>query len=217
VCQAIAAQVVEHRGPGNEEATLSLDVPLAGSRLVGSVSGVFGGRLVLHRYSTLRPYFKLELWLRHLALCAAGHARTPSVRIGRDGTKVSVVTLAPLEPALALRELEGLVALYVRGQSRPLPFLPAESFGYYDKLHPTPTKRKSAPSTPRAAIASVAGSYEREGAKYDPHPDRAFDARLPPFDAKFDLGERRVEDTEFHELADRICAPYRARLVVEPA
>jgi hypothetical protein len=63
----------------------------------------------------------------------------------------------------------------------------------------------------------VAGSYEREGAKYDPHPDRAFDARLPPFDAKFDLGERRVEDTEVHELADRICAPYRARLVVEPA
>jgi exodeoxyribonuclease V gamma subunit len=216
VCLEIVAQVVEHRGVGNEETTVPLDVPVAGSRLVGNLGGLFGGRLVLHRYSTVRPYRKLELWLQHLALCAAGLGRGPSVRIGRDGDKVRVVKLSPLEPAAAVRELEGFVELYVRGQSRPLPFLPEESFGYYDKLHPAPTKRKSAPATPRTAIASVTSSYEREGMKYDPHPDRAFDARLPPFDAKFDLGERAIEDTEFHALAERICAPYAAHLVVDP-
>lgn len=218
LCLALAAEVREHRGVGNEETTLPLDVPLGGSRLVGSLGGIFGGRLVLHRYSTLGPYWKLELWLRHLALSASGQALGPSVRIGRDGSKVAIVKLAPLEPSAAVRELEALVELYLRGQSRPLPFLPVDSFDYYEKLHPTPSKKQrkpKEPASPRAAIASVAGNYEREGMKYDPHPDRAFDARLPPFDPGFDLGDRRVEDTEFHTLAERIFAPYRGQLLLE--
>jgi hypothetical protein len=101
----------------------------------------------------------------------------------------------------------------VAGQSRPLPFLPEESFEYFERLQPA--KEGASLPEPRAAIVSVASGYERESSERDPHPQRAFDARQPPFDATFDRGERRVEDTEFHTLATRVFEPFLAAAELE--
>jgi exodeoxyribonuclease V gamma subunit len=215
LCQELARLVAEHRGGRREDRSFELDLPLRGSRLVGTLGCLFGGRLVLYGYSSLGAKWQLDLWLRHLVLCAAGgSAKESSVRVGRDDKKrASVLKLVPLSPAVARGHLEELVALYVEGQSRPLPFLPEESFDYFERLRPA--KEGAALPTPRAAIVSVASSYEREGFERDPHPQRAFDARQPPFDAKFDLGERAVEDTEFHALARRVFEPFHAAAELE--
>jgi exodeoxyribonuclease V gamma subunit len=215
LCQELARLVAEHRGGKREDRSFELDLPLRGSRLVGTLGCLFGGRLVLYGYSSLGAKWQLDLWLRHLVLCAAGgSAKESSVRVGRDEKKrASVLKLVPLPPAVAREHLEELVALYVEGQSRPLPFLPEESFDYFERLRPA--KEGAALPAPRAAIVSVASSYEREGFERDPHPQRAFDARHPPFDAKFDLGERAVEETEFHALARRVFEPFHAAVELE--
>jgi exodeoxyribonuclease V gamma subunit len=212
LCQDLSRLVREHRGGLAEEAARAIQVPLAGTTLVGSLGCLFGGRLVLYGYSSISAKWQLELWLRHLALCAAGIGTAESsVRVGRDEKKrAAVLKLVPLAPDVARRHLDALVTLYVEGQSRPLPFLPEESLDYAERVE---SEKEGA--SPRVAIANVAGAYEREGFARDPHPQRAFDARQPPFDAKFDLGERRVEDTEFHALAARVFAPYREAAELE--
>jgi hypothetical protein len=91
--------------------------------------------------------------------------------------------------------------------------LPEESFEYFERLQPA--KEGASLPEPRAAIVSVASGYERESSERDPHPQRAFDARQPPFDATFDRGERRVEDTEFHTLATRVFEPFLAAAELE--
>lgn len=209
MCQDLVRLIQTYRGESEEE-TLTLDLPLEGVRLVGSVGCMFRSGLVLYGYSSLGAKWQLDLWLRHLALSAAGLARKHSVRVGREEKKkrAGAVKLAPLPVAEAQQHLAGLVSLYLAGQSRPLPFLPDESLDYLERLHPE--KEGATPPLARTAIATVASSYERESVERDPHPQRAFDARLPPFDAEFDRGTRAAEDTEFHRLAGRVFASYFA-------
>jgi exodeoxyribonuclease V gamma subunit len=204
VCAAIAREVREQRA-GAEMRTVELDLALPGlPRLEGALADAYGGALVLHGYSSLRARHQLDLWIRHVALCAASPALPSrgSVRIGRKDASASAIVFSPLAREAATHELEKLVKLYLAGQQRPLPFLPDESHDYLEKL------RKGKPA--REAIGAAISAYdgkEMSTVALDPHPQRAFDYLLPPFDAAHDRGERPVEDTEFHELAERVFGP----------
>jgi exodeoxyribonuclease V gamma subunit len=55
-------------------------------------------------------------WLRQLAAAASGHPLTGYL-VARD----AIVTMAPLDPATALAELAGVVALWRRNLDQPLP------------------------------------------------------------------------------------------------
>jgi exodeoxyribonuclease V gamma subunit len=118
VCAAIAREVREQRA-GAEMRTVELDLALPGlPRLEGALADAYGGALVLHGYSSLRARHQLDLWIRHVALCAASPALPSrgSVRIGRKDASASAIVFSPLAREAATHELEKLVKLYLAGQ-----------------------------------------------------------------------------------------------------
>lgn len=205
LCQEIAAEVKARRG-GVIASVVELDIELPElPRLQGSLAGVHGGGLVQHGYSSLGAKYQLELWIRHLALSAssANRPHRSSVRVGRNKDKVGVVEFLPLGREQARAELTELVRLLYEGLCRPLPFLPGECHAYAEKVN----KRKPSREALAAAVTEYDGNDMSTHA-LDPHPQRAFDDRLPPFDPAYDRGALRIEDTEFHALALRVTGSY---------
>jgi exodeoxyribonuclease V gamma subunit len=206
LCQAIAVEAKSRRGSA-EASVAEVDVALDGlPRIFGSVRDYYGGSIVECGYSALGARYQLELWIRHLALCAGG--RSPlkrSARVARDAKsrgdkrKVAVVEFEPLPQETARAELGSLAELFLDGQSRPLPFMPKESFCYVERLK----EKKNARDALGTAVAAYDGS-DMSTSAFDPHPQRAFDSLMPPFDARYDRGELALEKTEFHVLAHRV-------------
>ncbi|MGY4708296.1 exodeoxyribonuclease V subunit gamma [Mycolicibacterium sp. CBM1] len=100
-----------------------IDVELAdGRRLTGTVSGVFGSRLVEVTYSKLDAPHLLRAWIPMVALAAAHPGQWTGVCIGRQRRRTGVAERAlgpPLtDPVAVLREL---VAIYDAGRREPIP------------------------------------------------------------------------------------------------
>ena len=117
---------------------LDVDIDLgAGRRLTGTVSPVFGERLVSVSYSKLDGRHLLESWIPLLALFA--HSPRPewsAVSIGRPrrGSTPRRETLGrPDAPATEL--LRDLVALYDAGRREPLPLPIKTSYAWADARH----------------------------------------------------------------------------------
>lgn len=142
---------------------LPLDLPsseapggLFGVRLLGQAR-VRGDVQLEVAFKRASARAKLELWIRHLALCASGLfvetillARPPAGRFGGKKAEAPVtVTLAPLEAELAKAELEKLVSGYLEGQRQPLCFSP-EAALLLAKEHGKPLRRGQAPAAARA-------------------------------------------------------------------
>ena len=79
----------------------------------------------------------LDLWVRHLALCACPPAQplAPSLLLARSNSSASVQCkvqrqLAPLPPQRAAQLLRQLLAAWVQGQEAPLPFDAGPSLAY---------------------------------------------------------------------------------------
>jgi len=105
---------------------LELDLPIAGLRLTGWVSGLTGSGLVAYRLGRPRAEDQLALWVRHLAVHLAGPVGVPprSVLVTEEET----IELAPV--ADAAERLADLVGLFRRGQIEPLPLFPKTSLSY---------------------------------------------------------------------------------------
>ena len=100
-----------------------VDVDLgAGRRLTGTVSGVFGRRLVEVTFSKLDAPHLLRAWIPMLALCAAHPGQWSAVCIGRLRRRNGVAERAlgvPQDDPVAL--LRDLVAIYDAGRREPIP------------------------------------------------------------------------------------------------
>lgn len=214
--QAVAL-VTRARRDGPELAALELRVPAGSGRvLTGTLGGRFPGGRIEHTFSQTSPKRLLSLWIRHLALCASGVA-TPSVLITRTkdkGPRLDV--FRPLEASEATAYLAELVRWFGEGQTRPLRFLPVSSHCYATSL--TRGTKKTGPKSPAEALAAARGEYDgKDGgeATREPHAPLAFDRSSPPFDPRFDAGERRLEETEFHALACGVFGPILSRVEEE--
>lgn len=196
-CQRITELTREHRG-GSALGPLALRVPVAAGVVMGVASNRFTAAAVTHRYSTVRPKYELEAWIRHVAQCCVPGAAQPAVLIGRSGEAAKAVKWRPLLPGEAQQALEGLVELYREGQQGPLPFLPDTSARYH-----------ATGSGTEAGVAAAVAAFESERGEtaYDPHPARAFGGLLPPFDAAYDAGERALDETRFHAVALAVYQP----------
>jgi exodeoxyribonuclease V gamma subunit len=175
-----------------------------GIDLEASVDCRFAGGIVVATYSRLKPKGVLASWLRHLAASALGAAK-PSYLVGRDpknSDKVRVIELLPQTRDEARARLDELVAWFWRGQRVVLPFLPAPSAAY--------ARVVLAKKPHEMALDEANGQYKTEpdaGGGFDAHAVRAFDQRVPPFDAMFDRGERALDETLFHEVALSVHGP----------
>lgn len=209
------AELVRERRGGAELEPVELRIALAeGPRVAGSSDCMFPGGRVVHTFSKPSARRLLELWIRHVALAAAGHALKSTLvsrdKDYRDNVRPRVQVLGALAADEARALLGELVRLFVAGQARALPFLPQVSHCYVLGIR-RGTKTKG-PKTPAEALNSAV--YEYEGvAERDPHAPLAFDQRLPPFDAAFDADERPLERTEFHALALGVYDPVLEHLV----
>lgn len=99
-----------------------LQVDLGGGRrLVGTVGGLYGNRIVRVSFSRLRAKQRLEAWISQVALTASGPGDWLARAIGRaaTGDAPALATYGPVEEPGAL--LAELVALHDLALSRVLP------------------------------------------------------------------------------------------------
>ena len=120
-----------------------VDIDLGdGRRLTGTVSGVYGDRVVFVTYSKLGGKHLLEAWIRLLALTAgAPGPQWSAVCIGRAkrGAAAAERLLGPPDGApseAAVEVLRGLVDLYDAGRREPLPLPVKTSYAWAEaRLH----------------------------------------------------------------------------------
>ena len=182
-----------------------VDVELGGGRrLTGTVSPVYGDRLVAVGYSRLDGKHLLESWIRLLALAAGrpDHNWT-ALTIGRAarGTAAAQRLLGPADDE-PLGLLQDLVAIYDAGCREPLPLPLKTSFAWASARHhhddPVEAARKKWKS----------GTYPAEDA--EPAHERVWGVR-PPLEKLLGTvppGEDvEGEDTRLGALAARVWLP----------
>jgi exodeoxyribonuclease V gamma subunit len=116
---------------------VDVDIDLGRRRLTGTVSPVFGDRLVLVTYSKLDGRHLVQSWIPLLALLAhAPHRDLSATCIGRPkrGTTPRCEELGrPVDTAVDL--LSDLVAMYDAGRREPLPLPVKTSFAWAEARH----------------------------------------------------------------------------------
>jgi exodeoxyribonuclease V gamma subunit len=161
-----------------------LTVPLVDGlwQLAGVVEGVRGGRLVGWSYETSRIGIELDVWLRHLWVCA--HAAEGAAPQTCWVLRESVLEFQPLTAEQARARLADLLDLYREGLCRPVHFFPR---------------------TARTLLESGAWSKVRarwEGAP----PHQRGESRDPAWRLAL-RGQPDPLDAEFERLASRVLGP----------
>ncbi|ORA19696.1 exodeoxyribonuclease V subunit gamma [Mycobacterium arosiense] len=136
----LAREALRHRESHRPADAYDVDVDLGGGRrLTGTVSPVYGDRLVSVTYSRLDGKHLLESWIPLLALVAHDPGRDFSaVCIGRmrRGTTTRVEGLGPpCEGEDATEILRELVAIYDAGRREPLPLPIRTSYAWASARH----------------------------------------------------------------------------------
>lgn len=130
--QPLMADLAGFRGRDFETRNVRLAMP-DGWTLEGPVRGWLPGSGLLHvKSSKYRGGTLLDIWLEHLALCAAGIPRPEerSLLYTRD----RALSFDVLGQQAALEELQICMELYRSGLQRPLPVAPNASFVLAEKL-----------------------------------------------------------------------------------
>jgi exodeoxyribonuclease V gamma subunit len=165
-----------------------VELDIAGTALTGRVRGLTAAGLVDYRYSTKANGPRvLALWVRHLAVNAAGPA-VESYLLTREQT----LRLRPVQNAAAT--LADLLALARQGLCEPLPLLPKSAYAYAAANEPDKGMK--------AAWGEWEGKSSRDrdipGEKDDPDVQLAFRGRQP------------LQEPAFVELAERVFGPLLA-------
>ena len=166
------AEELTHLNPAtarNSSFELEIDGTVIGAELI-----LRDGQYIAPRTGELRARQRLEAWINHLALCAAGQGQE-SLLIYRKGSgqnrKVVTESIQPVPKPQAKAELTRLFKLYHYGQTTPLKFLPeaskvfAESGSLDDVIKQFPSDQPGSEAT-------------------DPYYNRAFNLPLD-FDEEF--------------------------------
>jgi exodeoxyribonuclease V gamma subunit len=140
-----------------------------GVRVVGTVSGLHGDRLVRVVYSKLGPKHRLRAWVQLLVLAASDAHRPPptlaaaTVGRGRSGPAISLLSAPPADEAA--RALASLVALYRIGRREPLPLSAKTSACYAEK------RRAGSPPTACGKKAALEWRKTFDGREIGEHGD----------------------------------------------
>ena len=152
-----------------------------GRRLVGTVSDVYGNRLVRVGYSRLRARQRLSTWVDLLALSAAlpdqnwtGHT------VGKGSAGAQRATAGPLDHT-AVDRLRGLVELRDLGLCRPLaaPLATAHAWAEAHARELRGDDRSPAHAAAREWVTDPNNSWGIEGEDADPWHVRVYGERAP--------------------------------------
>jgi exodeoxyribonuclease V gamma subunit len=138
ICEQADLLAQAARAYRSEDAeAVDVDIDLGGRRLTGTVSPVFGDRLVSVTYSKLDGRHLLQSWIPLLALLAHDPGRDWSaICIGRAKKRTTPrqdTLRRPAESAVEL--LTDLVAMYDEGRQEPLPLPAKTSYAWAEAIH----------------------------------------------------------------------------------
>jgi exodeoxyribonuclease V gamma subunit len=199
------ASEIERRA---EATSLETAVPLPDGRtLSGTVNGVRDHAILTTTYSTLGAKHRLAAWIRYLAVVAmTGDSGYHAVAVGRDGDGARRSIVHAIEPALAMRVLEVLIAVRDAGLREPLPLALETSAIYAARRHRNVSVAN--------ALANAEQKWEAD--RFRPERDEAehvlvFGAHAPlarlTASSPNDGEEFPDEPTRFGALARRVWAP----------
>ncbi len=165
-----------------EASSVDVDVDLGeGRRLAGTVSGVYGSKIVSLGYSRLKARQRLMSWLDLLTLSAGlpddswtAHA------VGRDRAGPKRALAGPLDHRAAgwLRELVALRDLGLR-QPLPVPLATAHAWAEANALELRGNDRPPALAAEREWVTDPNNSYGIKGEDDDPWHVRLYGERAP--------------------------------------
>ncbi len=158
--------------PNAQGQQIDVELELHGAEWLGP------GTFVAMDYGEPDAKRQLALWLRHLALCAAGYA-IKSKLVGRAAKRsssspsgeVALISFSPVEPARAYELLARACVDYLRGHCEPLRFFPKASLTYVETLHDA-LKKSSEEDAEQKAMNRA------HRALYQPGSDRLLDSRV---------------------------------------
>ena len=138
ICEQAALLADAARGYRSEKAdAVDVDIDLGGRRLTGTVSPVFGDRLVSVTYSKLAASTccsrGFRCWRCTLTIRAATGRRSASAAPSGAPTPRVDTLRRPTESAVEL--LADLVAMYDQGRREPLPLPVRTSYAWADAVH----------------------------------------------------------------------------------
>ncbi|MGV0852642.1 exodeoxyribonuclease V subunit gamma [Mycolicibacterium phlei] len=138
ICEQ-ATQLAETARPyrSAQPRAVDVDIDLGGRRVTGTVTPVYGDRLVSATYSKLDGRHLMQPWIQLLALYAHDPGREwKAVSIGRPRRGTTPRTEVMGRPASSPRELlADLVAMYDEGRRAPLPLPVKTSFAWAEAVH----------------------------------------------------------------------------------
>jgi exodeoxyribonuclease V gamma subunit len=214
----VAEQADTLRAGRNPEA-LDVSFGLDAERLLtGTVTDVYGDRLVLANFSRVGPKHWLDAWVPLLALCASRPTRGFSAGVvgrgakGRRGEPDAPVGRAVWGPVPEAAELlVDLVAIYDAGMCEPLPLPIKTCFAWAEK--------RNSPEAARRRAASYKWASDRyPGEDADPEQVLVWGAAAPLErlleSAPLDGEEREGETTRLGALSCRIWEPMMERVHV---
>jgi exodeoxyribonuclease V gamma subunit len=198
----LAAAEAQHRGGGPRAVDIDLDLG-DGRRLTGTVTPVWGQKLVATTYSRLDGRHLLDPWVRLLALAATEPDQAWSaVCIGRGGRDPVLTRVLGLPAEGPFTVLKSLVALYDMGCTEPLPLPIKTSYAWAeDRLR----GRDPLPAARRAWQSKYGGDHEEPAhVRVWGGPPAPFEALLvPPRPGE----ETPGEDTRLGAFAARLWLP----------
>jgi exodeoxyribonuclease V gamma subunit len=174
---------------------LELDLALDDVALRGWLGGLTESGRVAFRPAALKASDRVQIWIHHLALCAAtaGTRLPTSLHVAAD----RILRLAPVPDSLEI--LHDLLALWREGQSAPLPFFPDTSHAYAEAWGRSGDAGKALAACRRA----WRDDYNARGDAFDPAVQLVWRGQDP-------LQER------FQQTARRVFEPLKAAAEEEP-
>ncbi len=118
-----------------ENKAIAFDVNLGNFRLKGTIKNLYENRLVKYRCAKIKPRDIISLWIEHLALGLVPHMEKNSSILSGLSEKRTLETWEFNHIDNSETILLGLLELYYKGLTNPLPFFPEASFAYLKKFH----------------------------------------------------------------------------------
>ncbi|GAB3990766.1 exodeoxyribonuclease V subunit gamma [Nocardioides marmoraquaticus] len=203
---APVADLVETFRAGERASARDVDVDLGdGRRLRGTVTGLYGTRLVRHSYSRLGPRHYLDAWVPLLALCATLPGRGWSAgSVGRGRYSQQATARAAFGSVDdATDRLRDLVGLYDAGMRGPLP-LPLKTAHAWASNRP---QARAAKAGVEWAGGRFPGERDDESHQQVWGPRAPLDVLLGPPEPGEATGEGAGEPTRLGALALRLWTP----------
>jgi len=177
---------------------IDIELNAEGCTVRGAIDEVYGERLLRYRCASLQPKDLLQAWVLHVVLNAVRPAHRTLV-FSSSETPRQLQPFTTCDEALSVAA--GLLGLYRRGLTGPLPFIPDVSWAAAKSLTNSPAERG-------AAIAKARSAWSKSSFRSREAPPS------PSEDPYYQLvhGANPAFDEEFLSLAAAVFTPLLERL-----